>query len=127
MAKATSTSAPSTTPTDSSERDRSTAEPGATPRAIFEPFSWLPRSMRGVPRAEFIARTRDVCRGVQACLQIAHSDSMDRGEEQETLLSPSQTEHLLMLSIQAVAMLAEEADREVEVLHRRASKSEVQS
>jgi hypothetical protein len=98
-----------------------------TTEAIFEPFSWLPRSMRGAPHAEFIARTRDVCMGVRTCIQIVHSDGMDRDAGQETLLSMSQTEYLFMLAVQAVAMLAEEADREIEFMHDRASKSEVQS
>jgi hypothetical protein len=114
--------------------DHPTAEPAAatapgfrtTTGAIFEPFSWLPRSMRGMPQAEFVARTRDVCRGVQACLQIAHTDGMDRDNERETLLSISHLEYLFLLATQAVAMLAEEADREIELMHNRA-RAEVQS
>jgi hypothetical protein len=121
MAKSTCTSAPPTTPA-STERDRSTADIGSTPTpgAIFEPFSWLPTSMRGNRSAEFIARTRDVCIGVQACLQIAHSEGMDLDAEEESLLSANQTEHLVMLATQAVAMLAEEADREIANFNRRA-------
>lgn len=93
------------------------------PGPINTPFSWLPSSMQGRTNAEFVARTRNVSKGVRTCLQLMHNDILDRCSEQPTLLSVNEIEHLMLLATEALGMLAEDADKQIEHMHETARKA----
>ena len=87
------------------------------PRALHATFSWLSNSLQHDQRAQFIALARDVARGAELCMQIAHNDHMDRNAKQDTLLNIQQIEHLSLLASRSLQMLGDEAERSIETMN----------
>jgi hypothetical protein len=91
-------------------------------QAIHEPFSWLNKGLSANHEAQFTALTMDVCRGVETCLQLLHSDLLirnrnqwaDPGQEDAPLLDKAAGERLLLLATAAARMLSERAEASIE-------------
>jgi hypothetical protein len=96
------------------EATTSTTEP------IHRAFSWLDRSLRHDVNAEFVTLTRDVSNGVATVLQILYRCYDDRDEGEQTLLGPSDSEHLLFLATANMKMLAAAADARIDAMNDRA-------
>lgn len=89
-------------PTDSS--------PQFTPpaaEAFHQAFSWLPLHHRTDAHAQFYALTKDVCQGIQTCIDVAHFSIMDRDTDTAPTLDIIDTERLLRLALTSSQMLAE--------------------
>lgn len=80
------------------------------PNEIHKPFSWLKDGVKDDQHAQFAAITKDICSGVETCLQLVHSDRMKRENEGAPLLSLGDAERLLMLAMQSARLLGETAE-----------------
>ena len=91
---------------------------------LHKPFSWLHKDTFD-HRAGFLARTFDVCRGVEICLEIVMGEQLrsqsgadDTDPEDRSLIGAERTERLLLLALAATRMLADEADMSIDALNR---------
>jgi hypothetical protein len=104
--------------TDSPDQARDTG-------AAFTPFSWLNSGLENDFNAQFHALTMDVCRGVETCLQILHSDRLtqttnewaDAGQEQTPVLEPHHGERLLLLATASMRMLGQVSEERIEAMN----------
>ena len=97
------------------------AAEAAAPRVMHDTFSWLHDSLAYDRSAQFVALTRDVVRGAELCVQVAHSDLLGREEGRDTLFSIQQIEHLSFLASRSLQMLGDEAERIIEAANQKAS------
>ncbi|QRX84172.1 hypothetical protein [Glaciimonas sp. PAMC28666] len=89
----------------------------STSESIHEAFSWLPPHQRTDPHAQFVAQTKDICLGVQTCIDLAHFSMMDReSEDSDTIpvLNIEDTERLLRLASTSSKLLADVASAEID-------------
>lgn len=91
------------------------------PRAMYSNFSWLVDSLKNDERAQFVALARDVARGAEVCMQVAHSDFTDRDAGHDTLFTIQQLEHLSLLASRSLKMLGDEAERIIEAMNEGAA------
>ncbi|MDY7547890.1 hypothetical protein RGU75_16840 [Glaciimonas sp. CA11.2] len=102
-------SKPNTTPPSSSTE----------PESLHQAFSWLPTHHRNEPTAEFYALAKDVCLGIQTCIELVHFSMMDRDSgDARPLLNIRDTERLLRLAGTSSQMLAEAAALRIDGLNR---------
>lgn len=78
---------------------------------IHEPFSWIADHCKGDQRAQFAALTKDICDGVETCLELVHSIGIDKECGNRPLLSAGDTDRLLRLAMHSSRLLGEAADR----------------
>lgn len=97
--------------TDASKSTQSTA-----PEPLHQAFSWLPLHHRADPHAQFIAMTKDVCQGLQTCIDLAHFSTMDRGSDTTPMLDVTDTDRLLRLASTSLRMLADAASSRIDGL-----------
>lgn len=90
-----------------------------------QPFSFLPKHLRGNQIAEFAATTLDICRGIQLCAELAHTSGLERqfnvdadtlADEAPPSLDLADTDTMLRLVIATSGMLANMADNHMEWL-----------
>lgn len=92
------------------------------PSAVHKPFSWLPPRCEHDQAAQFVALTMDVCQGIQTCLELVHSDDMNRrinedadpGEGMQHTLDRGDTERLLRLATASASLLAGAAEMRIQ-------------
>ncbi|QRX83973.1 hypothetical protein [Glaciimonas sp. PAMC28666] len=96
-----------------------TPSSAAEPEAIHQAFSWLLLDHRTDPNAEFVALTKDVCLGVQTCIDLAHFSTMDRESDTTPVLNIADTERLLRLGSTSLQMLADAASGRIDQLQSR--------
>ncbi|QRX82370.1 hypothetical protein [Glaciimonas sp. PAMC28666] len=97
---------PRMTPTESS----------TAPDSLHQAFSWVPSTHKNEEVAEFYALTKDICRGLQTCVEIAHFSTMDRDSETTPMLNVEDTDRLLRLVATSSKMLAEAAEARIDNL-----------
>lgn len=96
-------------------------------RALHQPFSWFVPQEGHDSSAEFLALTKDVCEGIQLCLELVHASTLDHehnegatpGNESPPVLSINDMERLMRLSRASAQMLAGEADERIEHINNR--------
>ncbi|QRX82019.1 hypothetical protein [Glaciimonas sp. PAMC28666] len=90
------------------------------PKALHQPFSWLPAHHQLNASAQFYALTKDVCQGIQTCVDLAHFSVMDRGSDTTPVLNIEDTDRLLRLAVTSSRMLAQIAAVHIDGLDDRA-------
>lgn len=86
------------------------------PEALHQPFSWLPARHQSNEHAQFYAMTKDVCEGIQTCVDLAHFSIMDRDGDTTPMLNRDDTDRLLRLAITSSQMLAHIASMRIDGL-----------
>jgi len=87
-------------------------------RATHQPFSWFIDAPYN-SQDEFIALTKNVCDGLQICLEMVHSTTLDSDEEAQSLLTDNDVDRLMRFAIAAAGMMSNEADRRIERINDR--------
>ena len=104
--------------------------PNNSPQSITQPesesihqaFSWLPLEHRTDPHAQFFAMTKDICLGVQTCVDLAHFSTMDRDSDTKPVLDIADTDLLLRLASMSSRLLADVAESRIDRLIRHTDK-----
>ena len=104
----------------------STNTPKQTPEldqknAAHQPFSWMDPAVIDYPTADFVALTRDVCAGIQTCLEIVNSSDLERkanadashGEEVLPAATSHDAENLLRMAIGTSKLLLDLAEQKI--------------
>jgi hypothetical protein len=102
--------------------------PRAAGQPLHVPFSWLDEGVANDLHAQFVALTKDVCSGVQTCLELLHSDMLERnanqwadpGQEVPPILAKHHGESLLLLATAATRMLSDQAEGRIGAMNDRA-------
>ncbi|MDY7548361.1 hypothetical protein RGU75_19285 [Glaciimonas sp. CA11.2] len=92
-----------------------------SPESLHQPFSWLPEHHKNEEAAEFYALTKDVCQGIQTCIDLAHFSNMDRDTDTTPMLNIADTETLLRFALTSSHMLARFAELPIDKLGCRPS------
>ncbi|MFC5474979.1 hypothetical protein [Paraherbaspirillum soli] len=92
-----------------------------TPKSLHQPFSWLNDALRADALAQCVADTKDLCRGIQTCLELVHASYLAQGDYADDYFPPVldavASERPLRLAIVVAGMLAEQAERNVDGLN----------
>jgi len=102
--------------------DTYTFTPSRPIPASHQPFSWLEEELRIDAAMQFLAHTLDATQGIQTCLGLIHASNLAREEGDAACpptLNVADTECLTRLAMAAAGMLAEQAERRIEVLNQR--------
>ncbi|HWX01530.1 hypothetical protein [Collimonas sp.] len=102
--------------------DTSAEFPRSPIKAGHQPFSWLAEELRIDAAMQFLAHTLDMAQGMQTCLGLIHASNQAREEGDPACpptLNVADTECLTRLAMSAAGMLAEQAERRIEVLNQR--------
>jgi hypothetical protein len=83
--------------------------------AVHEPFSWFSEEAKDYPLANFVGLTRDVCNGIETCLEIINSAALDReaaedGNDVIPAINTFEADNLLRLAMAASRLMAYEAE-----------------
>lgn len=99
-------------------------------KAAHQPFSWLAEELRIDAGMQFLTQTLDMAQGLQTCLALVHASHQAREEADPACppaLNVSDTECLTRLAMAAAGMLAQQAERRIDVLNQRHASSTRQS
>ncbi|QRX80848.1 hypothetical protein [Glaciimonas sp. PAMC28666] len=96
--------------------------PSPIPDALHQSFSWLPDEYKTDPAAQFYAMTKDICHGIQTCVDLAHFSTMDRDNDTIPMLNISDTDRLLRLALTSAQMLGDRAADRIDDLPDRTGK-----
>jgi hypothetical protein len=98
-----------------------THEPSTfAPKVTYKPFSWFNNKLMGDQGAQFVALTMDICQGIQTCLELIHSNTIERTHnplDSSPFFDVSTTERLLRFTKVAARLLANEAEERIECLN----------
>jgi len=92
-----------------------TAGQQPAPKATHKPFSWLADDLKHDQRAQFAATTMDICQGVETCLELVHTSSLER--DSGPTLNPNDTDRLLRMAMASIRLLGESAEADIEFLN----------
>lgn len=103
-------------------------QPMPDPEPVHKEFSWLPARLAFDHRAQFVATTLDVCRGIDVCIGLVQSsnstrlNNIDADPQDATppMLGIVETEQLLFLSKASARLLADTAEKHIEWLGKQA-------
>ncbi len=86
--------------------------------AAFKPFSWLHPSIALDASAEFEAITKDLCSGMQVCLELVEISGLGRADphpELPPVLDDLHSEVLLRMAISICKLLTSQATNSIEL------------
>jgi hypothetical protein len=88
---------------------------------VHQDFSWLRDDAKDFPTADFVALTRDICQGINTCLNIfntshlerLHNEDAEPDEQSVPAVSSFDCEALLRLSIASSRLLQEASEKTI--------------
>ncbi len=83
---------------------------------LHKPFSWLADGVKNDRRAQFAAMTLDICQGVETCLELVHTSSLERHQE-SPMMGAGDTDRLLRMAMASIRLLGESAEADIEFLN----------
>jgi hypothetical protein len=89
---------------------------------VHKPFTWVHGKAKDFPTADFIGTVLDITSGIEACLQIVNSSSLDRMHNEgndlsnppSALLSVCDESRLLRFAMSASMLLCEAAEHKID-------------
>jgi hypothetical protein len=90
--------------------------------SVHQDFSWLNDAAKNFPTANFVELTRDICLGIQTCLNIVNTSNLERlhnedakpGEQCIPAINSYECEALLRLSIASSSLLHKASERTID-------------
>lgn len=89
------------------------------PDALHQSFSWLPCEYKTDPVAQFYAMTKDICHGIQTCVDLGHFSTMDRDSDTIPTLNIADTDRLFRMALTSAHILGELAAARIDGLENR--------
>lgn len=80
---------------------------------MHRPFSWLVDGVKNDQHARFAAMTMDICQGVETCLELVHTSTLDRYED-APILGAGDTDRLLRMAMASIRLLGESAESTID-------------
>ena len=116
-------SKPRMTPPASNQSSASAAQESIeSPESLHQAFTWLPSTHKNDATAQFFEMTKDVCQGVETCIDLVHFSTMDRDSDTTPVLNIADTERLLRLALTSSKMLGQMAACNIDLLGVTSSK-----
>lgn len=97
----------------------STPPSSDAPESLHQAFSWLPSTHKNDEVAQFYALTKDVCLGLQTCVELAHFSTMDRDSDTAPVLNIADTDRLLRLMAMPSQLLGQHAAMQIDTVKSR--------
>lgn len=89
---------------------------GATPKAVFEAFAWVPPQHRG-ENYELLSNARDIAAGAAITLEMVERAELDAEHDDAPLLSQYHSGALMRMVIASMGLLRDRIDQRFESMN----------